>query len=86
MNTQQSDVIDAAMARERFSDLLERVERGEHFTITRDGLPIARLVPVVRSRHTSAERRAAIERVKTLSKGLSLGGASVRDLIADGRR
>jgi hypothetical protein len=32
------------------------------------------------------ERQAAIERFEKLSKGLSLGGLKIRDLINEGRR
>lgn len=38
-------VVDVAEAGARFGELLERVERGEEIVITRDGQPVARLVP-----------------------------------------
>jgi prevent-host-death family protein len=38
--------VKALEARRRFSDLLNRVARGEKFTITRYGAPLALLVPV----------------------------------------
>ena len=80
-----TDTIGAYEAKTHFSALLEKVEAGEEFTITKHGTPVARLVPIKRER-TTAERRAAIERWKEKSKGLSLGGLKIRDLINEGRR
>ena len=80
-----TDTIGAYQAKTHFSALLEKVEAGEEFTITKHGTPVARLVPV-RKQTTRAERRAAIERIKEMSKGLSLGGLKIRDLINEGRR
>jgi prevent-host-death family protein len=77
--------IGAYDAKTHFSELLERVESGEEITITRHGSPVARLVPV-KKKFTPQERREAIERIKKLSKGLSLGDLKIRDMIAEGRR
>jgi prevent-host-death family protein len=62
--------------------LLDRVESGEQFTITKHGRPIARLVPIVRT--DRERRRAAIARIKEMSKGQILGG-SLKELINEGR-
>jgi len=70
-------------ANTHFSALLEQVERGHEIVITRHGVPVARLVPV-KKKCSPAERRAAIDRIKTLSQGLS--GLKIRDLINEGRR
>lgn len=72
-------------AKTHFSELLEQVQAGEEITITKHGTPVARIVPVKKAT-TPQERRAAIERWKELSKGLSLGGLKIRDLIEEGRR
>ena len=72
-------------AKTHFSDLLKRVESGEEITITKHGTPVARLVPVMK-KFTVEERRAAIERIKKLGEGLSLGGRKIRDLMNAGRR
>jgi prevent-host-death family protein len=72
-------------AKTHFSELLERVESGEEITITKHGKPVARLVPVEK-KFTTDDRRAAIERIKKLGQGLSLGGLKIRDLINAGRR
>jgi len=65
---------------------LERVARGEEFTITDDGKPVARLVPV-RPDEAGVDVRAAVEAMKQFRKGRTLGGdMTVRALIEEGRR
>jgi hypothetical protein len=39
----------------------------------------------IKKKYTLEERREAIRRWKELSKGLSLGGLKIRDLIDEGR-
>ncbi len=78
-------MVGAYDAKTHFSDLLERVEAGEEITITRHGSPVARLVPVKRTT-TAVERRAAIEAMRKLAEGNSLGGLRIKDLIEEGRR
>lgn len=48
-------------AKTRLPELLRQVEQGEQFTITRRGVPIARIVGM---EDTVEERRAIIERMK----------------------
>ena len=81
----ESDTVGAYDAKTRFSELLERVERGAEVTITKHGTPVARLVPVCK-RLSREERRAAIARWRESSKGISLGGLRIRDLVNEGRR
>ena len=85
MATNELNTIGAYEAKTHFSELLDKVESGQEITITKHGTPVAKLVPVKR-KHTREERRAAIERIKKLSEGLSLGGLKIRDLINEGRR
>jgi prevent-host-death family protein len=85
MSLPQTNTYGAYEAKTHFSELLEKVASGEEITITKHGMPVARLVPVKR-KHTPAERRAAIARITELSQGLSLGGLKIRDLINEGRR
>jgi prevent-host-death family protein len=80
-----SNQVGAYEAKTHFSELLERVERGEEVTITRHGAPVAKLVPL-RQIATPDQRRAAIEAMQRAAKGRSLGGLRVKDLIAEGRR
>ncbi len=65
--------------------LLERVEQGEEITITRHGVPIAKIVPIEPKRDKQ-KIREAIERLNTLSKGIRLDGLSLRELVREGRR
>ena len=76
--------VGAFEARKRLSHLLDQVERGASFTITRHGKPVARLVPVPGL--GTDDRRHAIAQLKQLRKGQTLGSLSVRELIDDGRR
>lgn len=77
--------IGAYDAKTHFSELLEKVESGEEFTITKHGTPVARLVPI-KKKSTPAERRAIIERWINRTDKPSLGGLKIRDLINEGRR
>jgi prevent-host-death family protein len=70
-------------AKTRLTALLDRVEHGEQFTITKHGRPIARLVPVKRS--DQERRREAIARLLVFRKGRTLG-APIKQLIEEGRR
>ena len=84
-HTDRPDAVGAYDARTHFSELLQRVEAGEELTITRHGLPVARLVPVKRHA-TPDERRQAIARIRDLARGNTLAGLRIKDLIAEGRR
>ena len=75
----------AYKAKTHLSELLEKVEAGEEITITKHGVPVAKLVPI--KREASAEERvAAIQRIQMLGRGLSLGGLKIKDLVSEGRR
>jgi prevent-host-death family protein len=63
--------------------LIERVERGEEIVITRDGKPVARLVQTPPT-FDRAKAEAAAQRILELSKGQTLGGPSIKDLINEG--
>jgi prevent-host-death family protein len=71
-------------AKTRLSELLDRVAKGETITITRHGVPVAVLAPTPESRALSVEQ--AVEDLKRLRKGRSLGGLTIRELIEEGRR
>ena len=78
--------IGAFEAKNTLSALLDRVEKGEEVTITRRGKPVAKLTG---TGHDPARREAAIKAAADLlemSKGVTLGGISIRELIDDGRR
>jgi prevent-host-death family protein len=86
MTTRQSgNVVGAYEAKTHLSELLEKVEAGEEITITRHGMPVARLVPA-KKQASAEERLAAIQRIQKLASGLSLDGLKIKDLIRAGRR
>ena len=64
--------------------LLDRVAKGERFTITKHGVPVAVLLPA----GTAGERDPAdvIAEIKRLRKGRSLRGITIRQLREEGRR
>jgi antitoxin (DNA-binding transcriptional repressor) of toxin-antitoxin stability system len=60
------------------------VQKGERFLITKHGHPVAELVPVA-ARPTATVQRA-IEHLGRFRASHTLGGTTVRELIAEGRR
>jgi prevent-host-death family protein len=64
--------------------LLDRVAAGEEITITRRGVPVARLVPLA-SRASKEEIAAAMRRIDERSRGVTLGGLDIKALINEGR-
>ncbi len=71
-------------AKNKFSELLERVGRGAEFTITKHDRPVARLVPAFSQ--TRNRRKKAAAELRAMSERYSLKGLSVRALIDEGRR
>lgn len=72
-------------AKNRLSELLDAVERGEDVIITRRGRPVAKLVPAVGGVDREKARRAA-ESIRERRKGVTLGGISIKELINEGRK
>ena len=72
-------------AKNRLSELIERVQAGEVFVITRRGKVVAQLglPPGVDAARPAEE---AIARFRAARQGVSLRGLKSRDLIAAGRR
>jgi prevent-host-death family protein len=66
------ETVGAFEAKTHLSSLLERVAKGEAFTITRHGKPVAQLVPV--ERRNPDRIRAAIKRMKEIAAVQTLGG------------
>ena len=75
--------VGAFEAKNTFSDLLEKVGRGAEITITKHDKPVAKLVPAGESGRE--ERLKATAELRALSRKYSLKGASVRELIDEGR-
>lgn len=72
-------------AKNRLSELIHRVEAGEEIAITRRGKVVARLVGPAPD-HAGQRALDAIAALRASRQGVSLGGASSRDLIRAGRR
>jgi prevent-host-death family protein len=66
------DTIGAFEAKTHLSSLLERVAKGERFTITKHGKPLAQLVPV--DQRSPVEIEAIIQRMEAIAAGQTLGG------------
>jgi prevent-host-death family protein len=77
--------VGAFEAKNRFGQLLDWVEQGEEIAITRHGKEVARLVPA-RGGFNRETARAAARRIREMSKGVTLGGLKIKDLINEGRR
>jgi prevent-host-death family protein len=75
--------IGAYEAKTHLPALLEGVARGERFTITKHGRPIARLVPIERT--GPDRRRESIGRLKLFRESQTLD-VPVKQLISEGRR
>jgi prevent-host-death family protein len=73
-------------AKNRLSELIDRVLAGEVIEITRRGKVVARLEPPGGRSAREQEAEGAIARLQRASRGVSLGALKSRDLIRDGRR
>jgi prevent-host-death family protein len=76
--------VGAFEAKTKLSALLDLVEAGEEVVITRRGKPVARLVSAIPS-FDRERARAAAARIRERSKGVTLGGLKIKDLINEGR-
>jgi prevent-host-death family protein len=76
--------VGAYEAKTHLPRLLEEVQKGEIITITKHGVPVARLVPV-----EGAQRRSVkeiIAELREFRRGNRLDGITIRELIEEGRR
>ncbi len=76
--------VGAYEAKTHLPRLLDEVARGETITITKHGVPVARLVPPEGLEERDAG--AAIDRWLALRQGIRLDGLSIREMIEEGRR
>ena len=77
--------IGAFDAKNTLGSLLDRVAKGDEVLITRHGKPVARMVSAAPVFDRNKARQAATGLLEA-SRGLSLGGLSIRELVAEGRR
>ena len=73
-------------AKNKFSDLIERAERGEEIVITRHGKPVIKFQPISGSESQRTRAHEALERIKARRSRLKLTNAEVLDYIREGRR
>ena len=71
-------------AKNRLSALLAEVARGTEVTITKRGVPVAKLVPAAPGFDREKARRAAAG-LREASRGTTLGGIKIKDLVNEGR-
>jgi prevent-host-death family protein len=76
--------ITASEAKMHFSELLERVWRGERITITRYGVPTALLVPASETPRKLSHREV-VEGMRALRQPVKRDNVNVRELINEGR-
>jgi len=70
-------------AKTHFSALVEDAVAGRTTIVTKNGTPVAEIVPVRGSRSRGQE---LAERIRSLRKQTNLGDLNVRELIDEGRR
>jgi prevent-host-death family protein len=75
--------VGAFEAKNRFSDLLERVSRGAEVTITKHDKPVARIIPAADDR--SGKRKRAAAELRAMRGRYDLTGVTTRELIDEGR-
>ena len=68
-----SEVITLRDASQRFFRCVREVEAGEEFVITRNGKPVARLIPTGSKRVLTPEQEAALDRLLSASWPLDTG-------------
>ena len=72
-------------AKNRLSALLAEVARGVEVTITKRGVPVAKLVPAGPAFDRDKARQAAAG-LRQAGRGNTLGGLAIKDLVNEGRR
>jgi len=65
-------------------NLVDRVAQGELITITKQGVPVARIVPVPNQNNSDLPQ--VIRDIKEARKGRRLEGLSILEMIEEGRR
>lgn len=76
--------VGAFEAKNRFSDLIDRVGRGAEITITKHDKPVAKIVPATDARGEKRKRAAA--ELRAWRGRYRLKGITPRELIDEGRR
>jgi prevent-host-death family protein len=69
--------------RTRLAELVDKVVNGEEVTVTRHGIPVAKIVPIDTT--SKVPVRDAIEAMKKFGRGKSLRGLTIKKMIEQGR-
>jgi prevent-host-death family protein len=77
------DVIGAYEAKTHLPRLLDDVAAGRSYTITKHGVPVARLLPAAQA---AAQPEEVIRELREFRHGITTGGIGIRAMIEDGRR
>ena len=73
-------------AKTHLSAIIEKVRKGEHFTITHRGKPVAQLQPVEPIEDEKvAKRKAAIAYIKSIKRAKLPKGYTIKKMIEEGR-
>jgi len=78
------ETVGAYQAKTHLSRLLERVSKGERFTITKHGVPVAVLQPAESVKR--ADPKLIISQLRKFRDKHILKGLSIREMIEEGRR
>jgi len=76
--------VGAYEAKTHLSRLLQEVEQGKRFTITKHGVPVAVLAPIGHDQRQGVDH--AIAQLRRFREGITLGEVGLRELIDEGRR
>ncbi len=78
--------IGAFEAKTHFSQILDKVEHGGNFVITKRGKPVAKIIPF--QKEPEMTRQEAFEKMKELRKNYrgEPGSFNIREAIEDGRK
>jgi prevent-host-death family protein len=77
--------IGAFEAKTHFSQIIEKVENGADFIITKRGKPVAKIIPFEEKKMTRKEAVEAMIEMRKLYRG-EPGSFNIREAIAEGRR
>jgi len=75
--------IDVQEAKERFLEIMDKVNQGEEYVITDQGVNIAQLKPV--DSPSKEELKEALDEIREMRKNCRLHGLKIKDMIEEGR-
>lgn len=70
-------------AKTHLPQLLKRVAKGETIQISKRGIPVARLVPILDTKKTNPQE--IVRQIRQMRKGITLGNINLHKLINQGR-